>query len=189
MSAQASPPSDTEWLPQLCLQNEANLTLPEGRRLTYLMWTQNPFQFQDLEFWGAGVPTAVLASPQAERFQLTLVSSPVSRVPLGAEPWEHRTQPLLCIFSLFRPQKPRDQGFRTWNPYQDSWIPPSPLTTCPPFLRKPPLIILFQNVPEWPSSKQLQTITAGKGAEKREPFCTVDGNVNWDSYYGNFLKN
>ena len=31
---------------------------------------------------------------------------------------------------------------------------------------------------EWPSSKSLQTINAGKDVEKREGFCTVDGNVN-----------
>ena len=37
---------------------------------------------------------------------------------------------------------------------------------------------------EWPSSKNLQTINAGEGVEKREPSCTVGGNVNWYSYYG-----
>ena len=31
---------------------------------------------------------------------------------------------------------------------------------------------------EWPSSKNLQTINAGEGVEKREPFYTVGGNVN-----------
>ena len=31
---------------------------------------------------------------------------------------------------------------------------------------------------EWPSSKNLQTINAGEGVEKREPSCTVGGNVN-----------
>ena len=30
----------------------------------------------------------------------------------------------------------------------------------------------------------LQTITAGVGVEKREPSCTVDGNVDWYSHYG-----
>ena len=30
----------------------------------------------------------------------------------------------------------------------------------------------------WPSSKNLQTINAGEGVEKREPFCTVGGYVN-----------
>ena len=29
-----------------------------------------------------------------------------------------------------------------------------------------------------PSSKNLQTMNAGKGVEKREPSCTVGGNVN-----------
>ena len=31
---------------------------------------------------------------------------------------------------------------------------------------------------EWPPSKSLQTINAGKGVEKRECFCTIGGNVN-----------
>ena len=34
------------------------------------------------------------------------------------------------------------------------------------------------NQSEWPSSKSLQTINAGKGAEKRERSCTLGGNVN-----------
>ena len=37
---------------------------------------------------------------------------------------------------------------------------------------------------EWPSSKILQTINAGKGVEKIECSCTVGGNVNWYSHYG-----
>ena len=31
---------------------------------------------------------------------------------------------------------------------------------------------------EWPSSKNLETVNAGEGVEKREPSCTVGGNVN-----------
>ena len=31
---------------------------------------------------------------------------------------------------------------------------------------------------KWPSSKNLETINAGEGVEKREPSCTVGGNVN-----------
>ena len=31
---------------------------------------------------------------------------------------------------------------------------------------------------EWPSSKNLQIITAGEGVEKRVPYCTLGGNVN-----------
>ena len=46
---------------------------------------------------------------------------------------------------------------------------------------------------EWPSSKSLQIINAGKGVEKREPFYTIGGNVNWCSHYrkqyGGSLKN
>ena len=37
---------------------------------------------------------------------------------------------------------------------------------------------------EWPSSKNLETINAGEGVEKREHSCTVGGNVNWYSHYG-----
>ena len=37
---------------------------------------------------------------------------------------------------------------------------------------------------EWQSSKNLQTISAGEGVEKREHSCTVGGNVNWYSHYG-----
>jgi len=33
--------------------------------------------------------------------------------------------------------------------------------------------------PEWPSSKSLQTISAGEGMEKKEPYYTFGGNVNW----------
>ena len=36
---------------------------------------------------------------------------------------------------------------------------------------------------EWPSSKNLQTMNAGEGVEKREPSYTVGGNVNWCSHY------
>ena len=32
--------------------------------------------------------------------------------------------------------------------------------------------------------KNLQTVNAGEGVEKREPSCTVGGNVNWYSHYG-----
>ena len=37
---------------------------------------------------------------------------------------------------------------------------------------------------EWPSSKSLQTINAGEGVEKREHSCTIGGNINWYSHYG-----
>ena len=37
---------------------------------------------------------------------------------------------------------------------------------------------------ERPSSKSLQIINAGEGVEEREPSCTVGGNVNWCSHYG-----
>ena len=37
---------------------------------------------------------------------------------------------------------------------------------------------------EWLSPKNLQTINAGEDVEKREPSCTVGGNVNWHNHYG-----
>ena len=37
---------------------------------------------------------------------------------------------------------------------------------------------------EWLGSKNLQTANAGEGVEKREPFCTIGGNVNWCTHYG-----
>ena len=46
---------------------------------------------------------------------------------------------------------------------------------------------------EWPSSKSLQTMNAGKGVEKREHSCSVHGNVNlysdYGRWYGNSLEN
>ena len=35
-----------------------------------------------------------------------------------------------------------------------------------------------------PVNKNLETINAREGVEKREPSCTVGGNVNWWSHYG-----
>ena len=37
---------------------------------------------------------------------------------------------------------------------------------------------------KWPSSKNLQTVNAGEGVEKRVPYCTVGENVKWYSHYG-----
>ena len=36
---------------------------------------------------------------------------------------------------------------------------------------------------KWPSSKNLQTINAGEGVEKREPSCMTDRSINWYSHY------
>ena len=36
----------------------------------------------------------------------------------------------------------------------------------------------YHLTPEWSSLKSLQIINAGEGVEKREPSCTVGGNVN-----------
>ena len=33
-------------------------------------------------------------------------------------------------------------------------------------------------------NKSTNNINAGEGMEEREPSCTVDGNVNWYSHYG-----
>ena len=35
-----------------------------------------------------------------------------------------------------------------------------------------------------PSSKRLQTISAGEGMEKKEPSYIVGGNANWYNHYG-----
>ena len=32
--------------------------------------------------------------------------------------------------------------------------------------------------------KNLQTINAGEDVEKKEPYYTASGNVNWYTYYG-----
>ena len=37
---------------------------------------------------------------------------------------------------------------------------------------------------EWPSSKRQNITNAGEDVEKREPLCTVGGNVNWYSHCG-----
>ena len=39
------------------------------------------------------------------------------------------------------------------------------------------------------SIKSLQTINTGEGVETRKPSYTVGGNANWNSHYGDFLKN
>ena len=44
--------------------------------------------------------------------------------------------------------------------------------------------ILQGVVSSYPSSKNLQTINAGEGVEKRKLSHTVGGNVNWYSVYG-----
>ena len=42
----------------------------------------------------------------------------------------------------------------------------------------------IQNQSEWPSLKTPQITNAGEDVEKKEPSCTVAGNVNWCSHYG-----
>ena len=38
--------------------------------------------------------------------------------------------------------------------------------------------VRYHLTPEWLLSKSVQTINAGEGVEKKEPFYTVDGNAN-----------
>ena len=40
---------------------------------------------------------------------------------------------------------------------------------------------------EWPSSKSLQTKSAGEDVEEREASYTAGWNVNWGSHYGEQL--
>ena len=48
--------------------------------------------------------------------------------------------------------------------------------------------VITSHQSEWPSSKSRQIINAGEGVERREPSCTVGGNVIWCSQYGGSLK-
>ena len=41
---------------------------------------------------------------------------------------------------------------------------------------------------EWPSLKSLQIANAEEGMEKREPYYTTDGNVNWCSHMENSME-
>ena len=42
---------------------------------------------------------------------------------------------------------------------------------------------------EWPSSKNLQTIKGRENLEKRKSSCTIGGNINWYSHYGEEYEN
>jgi len=44
------------------------------------------------------------------------------------------------------------------------------------------------HLPEWPSSKCLQTMSAGEGVEKREPNYTIAGNVHWCTTVENSME-
>ena len=41
---------------------------------------------------------------------------------------------------------------------------------------------------KWPSSRNMETVNARKGLEKRKPSCTVGGNVIWDSHNENSME-
>ena len=92
---------------------------------------------------------------------------------------------LLCPMEFSRQEYWSWLLFPTAEDFTDPGIEPASLTspalagrlftTRPP--GKPPCS-------EKPSSKSLQTITAGEGVEKKEPSYIVDWNVNWYSHYG-----
>ena len=42
---------------------------------------------------------------------------------------------------------------------------------------------ITSHLPEWLLAKRQEKTSVGQDVEKREPLCTVDGNVNWFSYY------
>ena len=44
--------------------------------------------------------------------------------------------------------------------------------------------IITSHLLEWLLSKRQKITTVGKDVEKREPLCTLGGNVNWCSHYG-----
>ena len=80
-------------------------------------------------------------------------------------------------------KRPKQTFLQTYRWLTNTWKDAhhlSLLEKCKPKLQWD--ITSFQS--EWPSSKSLQTIKAGKGVEKREHSCTVGGNVNWYSHYG-----
>ena len=52
------------------------------------------------------------------------------------------------------------------------------------FLKTQGLIASFQS--EWPSSKSLQTLSAGIGVEQRETSSTLAGNVSQCNHYGEY---
>ena len=44
------------------------------------------------------------------------------------------------------------------------------------------------NLSEWLLSKGEEKASVGEDVEKREPVCTVGGDVNWCSHYGNHME-
>ena len=67
----------------------------------------------------------------------------------------------------------------TWNNARHHWL----LEKC-----KSKLPWDTSHQAEWPSLISPQITNAGGGVEKREPSCTVGGNVNWYSHYGEQLE-
>ena len=48
--------------------------------------------------------------------------------------------------------------------------------------------VRYQLTPVRMAIIKIQQIASGKNIEKREPLCTVGGNVNWSSHYENSSK-
>ena len=114
----------------------------------------------------------------------------------NARKWKVKVKSLSRVRLLATPwtaayQAPPSMGFSR----QDYWSG-EPLPSLHSLLEKcksKPQWDITSHRSEWPSSKNLQTINASEGVEKRDRSCTVDGNVNWYSHYGRWygdsLKN
>ena len=54
-------------------------------------------------------------------------------------------------------------------------------------------LFITSHLPEWLSSKRIQTTNVGEDVRKKEPWYTVGGKVNWCSHcgkqYGGFSNN
>ena len=64
----------------------------------------------------------------------------------------------------------------TWKNAQHHWL----LEKCKSKLPRD----TTSHQSEWPSLISPQITNAGGGVEKREPSCTVGGNVSWYNHYG-----
>ena len=76
-----------------------------------------------------------------------------------------------------------EQSFLQYRWPKSTWKDDQHLQLLEKCKSKPQRGITSQQ-PQLPSSKILQTINAGEGAEKKEPSYTVGGNVNLCSHYG-----
>ena len=63
--------------------------------------------------------------------------------------------------------------------------PPSPNTvSTTPFSASASLLLPCKHQSQWPSSENLQPLNAAESVEKWKSSCTVSGNANWYSHYG-----